>query len=130
MRVFPSFLISGAKLVKIFDTTKYFDKNFQNNFQTLAKHSGTVLPQTLGDGSSCLTRCAVSGNSQTKKNRPQVFEGKPVAGLKELNRSLKPTKPTVTRSLLERLKCLKCLFHFSSTAQNKATHTSLHVPYI
>jgi hypothetical protein len=27
-----------------------------------------------GDGSSCLTRCAVSGISQTKKNRPRVFD--------------------------------------------------------
>ena len=28
--------------------------------------------QTPGDGSSCLTRCAVSGISQTEKNRPSV----------------------------------------------------------
>ena len=25
-------------------------------------------------GLFCLTRCAVSGNSQTKKNRPQLFD--------------------------------------------------------
>ena len=34
----------------------------------------TLGDQTLGDGSSCLTRCAVSGISQTEKNRPQVFD--------------------------------------------------------
>ena len=33
-----------------------------------------VIPQTSGDGSSCLTRCAVSGICQTEKNRPRVFD--------------------------------------------------------
>ena len=37
--------------------------------------------QTLGDGSSCLTRCAVSGISQTEKNRPQVFDDYRYEGL-------------------------------------------------
>ena len=40
----------------------------------------TLGDQTLGDGSSCLTRCAVSGNSQTEKNRPRVFDGRLIIG--------------------------------------------------
>ena len=60
----------------------------------------------------------------------QVLEGKRIASLREVNRLFKPTKLAITRSLVERLKCLKCLFHFSTNAQNRARHTSLIVPYI
>ena len=47
-------------------TTLTLEEAAQQSFD----YPNCVLLSNTGDGSSCLTRCAVSRNSQTKKNRP------------------------------------------------------------
>ena len=58
-------------------TTLSLEEAAQREFE----YPNCVLLELNGDGSSCLTRCTVSGNSQTQKNRPQwVPFGIPDAG--------------------------------------------------
>ena len=54
------------------------DPGYNLNADIERAHRCLTPLRPVGDGSSCLTRCAVSGNSQTKKNRPQLFASFPL----------------------------------------------------